>query len=63
MYHFDTDHYAVVTKEFELHGKVWKPGQVIRYKEVNDLILNLYKMKVISEQSQSFVPYTNFEVK
>lgn len=63
MYSFNTDHYALVVKEFELHGKTWKPGQVIRYKEVNDLILNLYKMKAITEQTHGFVPYTNFEVK
>jgi hypothetical protein len=30
--------YSVVLKEFELHGKVFKPGQLITYKEASELI-------------------------
>lgn len=54
------EQYAIVTEAFTLHGKTIKPGQVIKYTEVNDLILNLFKMNKIMAQQ---VPYKGFEVK
>lgn len=55
-----SEQFAIVTEEFTLHGRVIKPGQLIRYTETNDLILNLFKMnKIIAKK----IPYKGFEVK
>lgn len=59
----DKDNYATVTKHVEIHGTALRPGQVIRYKELNDLVLNLIKMNAISLWENQAAPYKGFEVK
>lgn len=63
MRNLEREQYATITKHIELHGTTFNPGQVIRYKELNDLILNLIQMKAISLWENQTAPYKGFEVK